>query len=79
MPIYEYKCDECPEEFEKLVSGNNPEVSCPKCNSRKVTKKFSLFGMSGVEKPVTSTGAGSGCTSCSASSCKTCKVLSFDV
>jgi putative FmdB family regulatory protein len=71
MPIYEYKCDECPEEFEKLVSGTNPDVSCPKCGSKKVTKKFSLFGMSGVEKPVTSSG-GSGCSSCKASSCKSC-------
>ncbi|MEN8265161.1 MAG: zinc ribbon domain-containing protein [Nitrospirota bacterium] len=72
MPIYEYKCDECPEEFEKLVSSANPDVSCPKCGSKKVTKKFSLFGMSGVEKPVTSSGS-SGCSSCNASSCKSCQ------
>jgi putative FmdB family regulatory protein len=71
MPIYEYKCNECSEDFEKLVSGANPQVACPKCGSGNITKKFSLFGMSGVEKPVTS--GGSGCSSCSSSSCKSCK------
>jgi putative FmdB family regulatory protein len=71
MPIFEYKCNECSEDFEKLVFGSSPDVSCPKCNSKNVNKKFSLFGMSGVEKPVTSAG-GSGCSSCSSSSCKSC-------
>lgn len=70
MPIYEYTCGECAEDFEKLVSGTNPDVSCPRCNSSNIKKKFSLFGMSGVEKPVTS--SGSGCTSCSKSTCSSC-------
>jgi putative FmdB family regulatory protein len=68
MPIFEYKCQDCNKEFEKLVSGTNPEVSCPECNSKNIKKKFSVFGMSGVEKQVSS----SGCTSCSSSSCSTC-------
>ena len=71
MPVYEYKCNKCAEDFEKLVYGAAPDVSCPKCGSKEITKKFSLFGMSGVEKPATSTG-GSGCTSCSSSSCSSC-------
>ncbi|MDP2753767.1 MAG: zinc ribbon domain-containing protein, partial [Nitrospirota bacterium] len=28
MPIFEYKCKSCGEDFEKLVFGNK-EVSCP--------------------------------------------------
>ena len=71
MPIFEYKCDDCDEEFEKLVMGSTPEINCPKCESKKVTKKFSLFGMSGGDKPVPSSG-GSGCSSCSSSSCSSC-------
>ncbi|MBI4682973.1 MAG: zinc ribbon domain-containing protein [Nitrospirae bacterium] len=71
MPIYEYNCNDCAEDFEELVSGTNPEISCPKCKSKNIHKKFSLFGMSGVEKPVTSSG-GSGCTSCKKSSCTSC-------
>jgi putative FmdB family regulatory protein len=69
MPIFEYACHDCKNEFEKLVPGTNPEVLCPACNSKNIKKKFSLFGMSGVEKQVSS---GSGCTSCSKSSCSTC-------
>lgn len=72
MPIYEYKCNECGEDFEKLVSGSNQDVSCPKCNGKNIVKKFSLFGMSGVVKPVTSAG-GSGCSYCSKSTCTSCR------
>ncbi len=66
MPIFEYKCNACGEDFEKLVFGNQ-SVKCPKCNSQDIRKKFSTFGMSGVQN------AGpSGCSSCSSGSCKTC-------
>jgi putative FmdB family regulatory protein len=66
MPIYEYICIKCDHEFEKLVFGNQT-VQCPKCNSEDIKKKFSVFGMSGVENPT------SGCSSCKSSSCKSCK------
>jgi len=69
MPIYEYICNQCKEEFEKLVFGNK-SVECPKCQSGDITKKFSVFGMSGVEKP--HAGTSSGCTSCSKGSCSSC-------
>jgi putative FmdB family regulatory protein len=69
MPIFEYICQDCNNEFEKLVSGTNPEIACPECKSINLRKKFSLFGMSGVEKQVSS---GSSCSSCSSSSCSTC-------
>lgn len=69
MPIFEYKCCKCSEEFEKLVFGNQT-VLCPKCASEDVKKKFSVFGMSGVEHQTSSS---SGCTSCSSGSCSTCK------
>jgi putative FmdB family regulatory protein len=67
MPIFEYKCASCGLEFEKLVFGN-ASVLCPNCTSEEVVKKFSLFGMSGVEKQTSS-----GCSSCSSGSCSTCK------
>lgn len=68
MPIFEYRCNDCGEDFEKLVFGSTP-VRCPKCNSRSVKKKFSTFGMRGVE---IKGGGSSGCGSCSSSSCSTC-------
>jgi putative FmdB family regulatory protein len=70
MPIFEYICPACREEFEVLVFVSK-EVSCPKCGSKDVTKKFSVFGMSGVEKPFAGSSS-SGCTSCSKPSCSSC-------
>lgn len=70
MPIFEYRCEECKEEFEELVFGSQ-EVACPNCGSRSVSKKLSIFGMSGVEKPFA--GSSSGCTSCSKSTCSSCE------
>lgn len=69
MPIYEYKCNKCGEEFEKLVYGNKA-VDCPKCLSNDLKKKFSIFGMGGVNKPFA--GSSSACASCSKGSCSTC-------
>ena len=33
MPIYEYHCDKCGEDFEYLVIGE-PDPDCPACNSK---------------------------------------------
>ncbi|TAL22310.1 MAG: zinc ribbon domain-containing protein [Nitrospirae bacterium] len=70
MPIYEYKCNKCGEDFEKLVFGSQA-VRCPKCSSSEIKKKMSSFGMSGVDKPFA--GSSSGCTSCSKPSCTSCR------
>lgn len=67
MPIYEYCCNACGCEFEKLVRGQQP-VTCRNCSSADVTKKMSVFGMSGVEKQTSS-----GCGTCTSGSCSTCK------
>jgi putative FmdB family regulatory protein len=47
MPIYEYRCMECGESFEKLVRSMNAtlEVKCPKCNAVKIKKLLSTFGV----------------------------------
>jgi putative FmdB family regulatory protein len=70
MPIYEYTCNDCREEFEKLVFASTVVV-CPQCSSANIRKKMSTFGMSGGEKP--STGQASGCSSCHKGSCNSCK------
>lgn len=66
MPIFEYRCNACGEEFERLVFANQ-SVQCPKCDSPDIKKKFSTFGMSGVEHS-----GSSGCGSCKSSSCSSC-------
>jgi len=42
VPVYEYTCPDCGENFEKLVrSSDTSPVRCPKCDSEKVKKKLS--------------------------------------
>ncbi len=43
MPIYEYRCQACGHEFEKLVRLSDPVPPCPSCGAlREVSKKVSL-------------------------------------
>lgn len=44
MPIYEYQCPECDEQFEKLVRLNGPTPECPACGAKDVQKQVSLSG-----------------------------------
>lgn len=55
MPIYEYRCGECGERFDKWqrTMSSTEQVRCPKCGSQRVNKAISLVGKSG------STGGGS--------------------
>jgi len=61
MPIYEYKCKNCDNEFEMIRSANDDDrdVECPECGKKKAEKVMSVFAGSG------------GCSSCSTSSCFT--------
>lgn len=74
MPIYEYRCDSCGEEFEKLVLAASEKPLCPQCNSSRVHKLMSACAFS-VGNTFKSTAA-SNCASCapSAASCSTCGV-----
>ncbi len=72
MPIYEYTCQECNQNFEYLVMGReNP--ACPKCNSTKVIRLMSACGFiskgSGGQTVKSSSSSCSGCTATSCSSC----------
>jgi len=49
MPIYEFHCDKCGEDAEVLVRSSQWEgTPCPKCGSKELTKKFSVFASSGA-------------------------------
>ena len=42
MPIFEYQCNKCEKDFEKLVfASDNTNISCPECKSLEVVKKMS--------------------------------------
>jgi len=46
MPIYEYHCNECNNEFEKLMGFSDPQSNapeCPVCNSTNTRKRLSTI------------------------------------
>jgi len=45
MPIYEYQCRGCDEDFEKYLPAPSTAVACPACGSDGVTRKLSVFGL----------------------------------
>lgn len=46
MPIYEYKCQTCANEFETLVLPNSDVPTCPACHGTSLERKRSLFAVS---------------------------------
>jgi len=75
MPIFEFDCLKCQEQFERLVgvgAGNGAKPTCPVCGSGNVKKRFSTFGVRSGGGSGATTSSGSGCSSCSSSSCSTC-------
>ena len=44
MPIYEFRCEECGEEFEVLLKSRSEagEVNCSRCGSQKVKRLMSV-------------------------------------
>ena len=74
MPIYEYHCNKCGEDFECLIMGKS-EPECTACNSRKVVRLMSACGFiskgSGGTTLKTAAGA-SACGGCKATSCAGC-------
>jgi putative FmdB family regulatory protein len=74
VPIYEYHCDTCGEDFECLVFGSE-KPECRGCKSKKVRKRMSACGFvsKGAAGRPAKTSAGSSCGGCHAGSCAGCK------
>ncbi len=45
MPIFEFECSSCHDQFDELVRNAEAvkDVTCPQCGSRRVKKKLSTF------------------------------------
>ena len=41
MPIYDYECKSCGQQFEKLCKGEELQIACPYCMSMTVERKIS--------------------------------------
>jgi len=50
MPVYEYHCETCGEDFDLFVRSatQRSEPECPHCGSTDVKKAISLFGVGGA-------------------------------
>lgn len=76
MPIYEYRCADCEQQFEKrrCMSEADDEIACPECGSLHTNRGLSMFaafsrGNGGASRAV---GGGSGCAGCGSHSCGSC-------
>jgi len=45
MPIFEYKCQDCGAQFEKIVTSSSSRVICGKCESPHVERLLSVFAV----------------------------------
>lgn len=63
MPIYEYKCNKCKNQFAKLVFNQDTKIECPNCKSEDVEKLISSISSSSGNSP--GAGLGSSCSSAS--------------
>ena len=73
MPIYEYHCEKCGENFEYLIIGSDtPE--CSGCTSKKVKKLMSACGFvsKGGRGETVSSSAGPSCSGCATTNCTGC-------
>ncbi len=62
MPIYEYACHDCGQQFEVFVRSNTvPE--CPNCHSKELEKQLSVFATN-APSSATPPMASSQCSSC---------------
>jgi putative FmdB family regulatory protein len=66
MPIYEYTCNKCGDDFELLLLDRDEKVKCPACGAAKVKKKMSVFAHKSDDGFTPSSGSSS-CSSCSTS------------
>ena len=70
MPIYEYVCDDCSAQFEKIVINRQQEISCPKCSSKKATIQLSVFSSAVAGgSPKSSSGPSGGGGACCGGGC----------
>ncbi|OGW62395.1 MAG: hypothetical protein A2V83_08375 [Nitrospirae bacterium RBG_16_64_22] len=69
MPIYEYRCQACGNEFEKLILGSSggDGVSCPSCGGSDVAKKLSVFAAATSSSSPPHSSPSSGCGACNES------------
>ena len=75
MPIYEYHCQGCGQDFEYLVLGGSEPDQCPACKTSEVCRLMSTCGFVSKNsggQTVNTSASSSSCAGCSGSSCAGC-------
>ena len=64
MPLYDFRCNECFEEFEELLtsSKDREDLECPRCHNKTISQLISGFAM--PSSGGSSTSLGSASSSC---------------
>jgi len=65
MPLYEYHCINCGEEFEQIVRFSEADLtpSCPFCGDKDTRKQISMAASFGSSSSRSTTSSGSSCSS----------------
>jgi putative FmdB family regulatory protein len=73
MPIYEFRCADCDQQFEALckMGSNGRGLRCPHCRGRHLERLVSGF-VSRAGSKSEGAAASSSCSTCSSRSCSTC-------
>ncbi len=61
MPIFEYRCAKCKQEFEEIVFSDRAEIKCPKCGSRENERLLPSFAVKGGSQGGLPTGGAAPC------------------
>ena len=66
MPIYEYTCEHCNYNFDRLVTTGNAKVNCPLCQGKvkKLMSAFSVGASHGHTGGIPAAAAPKMCTNC---------------
>jgi putative FmdB family regulatory protein len=63
LPIYEYVCDDCGAEYERIVLNAGTKVTCPHCASAHSTIQLSVFAAHGNSAKASGGSSSSGSSS----------------
>lgn len=72
MPIFEYVCQNCGKEFERLVFRSDEVVECPECGQQSVNKLMSACAAKIGYKFTSASKPADSCSGCSSTSCSSC-------
>jgi putative FmdB family regulatory protein len=74
MPVYEYVCQECGYNFDKMrpMSQADAPIVCTSCNSQSTKRKLSRFFASSEGRAIATPASSCGCGNCSGGSCGSC-------